>query len=165
WKSGQLRAVLTRFAPAALIAPTLAVAWFMYYDWRVTGEPLVMPYVLHTARYMVAPLFFWQSIPSTPLYPNHPMQQFHMLTEFNEYARSVGWDGYWLGILDRGGMIAWAYFRPILLMLPLAAAIVAARRNPRWRGPVFGSLVICAAVLLIHLFTCPWMRIAYMAPL
>jgi hypothetical protein len=114
---------------------------------------------------MVAPLFFWQSIPPTPLYPNEQMQHFHLLTEYREYADATGWRGYWLGALIRGGMIGWAYFRPAVLVLPLVATIVAARRSARLRPVVVPAMLICLAVLLIHLLSCPWMRIAYMAPL
>jgi hypothetical protein len=165
WRAGSLKRLMMRFVPAAMIIPLLTVGWFMYYDWRVTGKPLVMPYVLHTARYMVAPLFFWQSIPATPAYPNEQMQQFHLLTEYREYADATGWRGYWLGALIRGGMIGWAYLRPAVLILPLVAAIVAGRRSTRFRPVVLPAVLICGGVLVVHLLSCPWMRIAYMAPL
>jgi hypothetical protein len=165
WRGGMLKVLLMRFVPAAIGIPLLTVGWFMYYDWRVTGKPLVMPYVLHTARYMVAPLFFWQSIPPTPVYPNEQMQQFHLLTEYKEYADATGWRGYWLGALIRGGMIGWAYLRPAVLAFPLVAAIVAGRRSSRFRPIVLPAILICGGALMVHLLSCPWMRIAYMAPL
>lgn len=155
---------LCRYIAAASVLPILVVSWMLYYDWRVTGQPLVMPYVLHTARYMIAPLFFWQSLPATPIYPNDQMRQFHTVTEYVEYANAVGWQGYWLGLLNRGGLIAWAYLRPMLLVIPLCAAVFAYRNRSR-RRILLACLLISAFVLLTHLLICPWMRIAYMAPL
>lgn len=155
---------LLRYIVAASIFPIVVVAWLLYYNWRVTGEPLVMPYVLHTARYMISPLFFWQSLPATPVYPNDQMRQFHTVTEYVEYANAIGWEGYWLGLLNRGGLIAWAYLRPMLLVIPLCAAMFAYRNRSR-RRILLACLLISAFVLLTHLLICPWMRIAYMAPL
>ena len=136
----------------------------VYYNLRVTQQPFLMPYVLHTARYMAAPLFFWQQPPPTPDYPNEQMRQFHTGTEYGEYADQLGRQSLIGGAVHRAAFIAWAYLRPVLLLIPFLASLLMFRQ--RSRGPmVRASLWICVGVLLVHVTICPWMRIAYMAPL
>jgi len=52
------------------VAGTLALvsAWVGYYDYRVTGDPFRMPYMLHHDTYEVAPLFLWQKPRPEPDY-------------------------------------------------------------------------------------------------
>lgn len=50
----------------------LPVAAFMgYYNYRITGHPLRLPYQVHQAQYAVIPLFAFQKPCTTPTY-NHP---------------------------------------------------------------------------------------------
>jgi hypothetical protein len=57
-------------APAAA-ALFLATSWIGYYNHRVTGDALIMPYALHHQTYEVAPLFIWQTPRPEPVY-RHP---------------------------------------------------------------------------------------------
>ena len=66
FRDARVKTLVLKFFPCALIFPIITGTWLMYYNWRVTGDPLLLPYVLHSSRYMAAPLFHWQSIPPTP---------------------------------------------------------------------------------------------------
>jgi hypothetical protein len=164
FRDGQLRPLLLRFAPAATVVSSIAIGWLMYYDYRVTGKPLTLPYALHTSRYMSAPLLFWQEQPPMPAYPNDELRRFHTQTEYAEYLAQTGWPTSLTAALNRGGYVGWVYFRPILLLLPLGAALVAIRRHVSGRH-VLTAVCVCLAVLLGHLCISPWMRAAYMSPL
>src|SRR5204863_5214632 len=80
-------------SPAAmlsrLILPTAAVAvpvaaFMLYYDFRVTGDPLTLPYSLHARQYMQVPLFFWSRPPPQKVqYPNAAMRE-----HYDRYERA-----------------------------------------------------------------------------
>jgi len=53
--------VLRIAAPAGLIL-ALILAFDGYYNWRVTGNPLELPYTAYTQQYDTLPLFVWQKI-------------------------------------------------------------------------------------------------------
>jgi hypothetical protein len=89
------------------------------------------------------------------------MRQFHTKDEYDEYVSKIGWPNYPIGIVYRVGMIAWAYFRSMLLLIPFFVALVALRH----RREIAVGILICLSVLLLHSAICPWTRIAYMAPL
>jgi hypothetical protein len=60
---------------AALMIPVLA--WMGYYNYRVTGNPLQMPYTLHEHQYAVwSPLLFQTHPAPTPAYSNPFLEEF-----------------------------------------------------------------------------------------
>jgi hypothetical protein len=74
--------------PAGLIVrraliPTLAVLVpaalaFLYYNYRVTGNPLRLPYMEHAARYDVAPVLLIQQEYPAPQYRHKEIRNFHV---------------------------------------------------------------------------------------
>ena len=62
----------------------------LYYNWRGTGSPFTMPYVLNQANYHVSRPFLWQK-PYPPAHYNHPeMRTFYLFHELPDvlYSRS-----------------------------------------------------------------------------
>ena len=73
--------LLVRAPVRKLIAPMLAVmipvaAWMGYYNWRGTGDVLLMPYQHAIDTYKVAGFFVWQPIRQPPKYGNEQMRQY-----------------------------------------------------------------------------------------
>jgi hypothetical protein len=161
FRDGKIKSLLKKFAPAAILLPAITATWLLYYNYRITGDSLLLPYSLHTQRYMAAPLFHWQPIPPVPNYPNEQMRKFHVDDELVEYTKQLGLKHYLIAAFDRFGMILWAYLRPILLAIPLIVALVFWRRS----RTILVCGMICISVLLAHVLSCPWMRVQYMAPL
>lgn len=63
-----------------IVAPLLVVmipigAWMAYYNFRVTGNALLMPYIVHERQYAVASVFFWQHPRPVPLYRHEALRQ------------------------------------------------------------------------------------------
>ncbi len=61
-----------------ILAGICVLGFQAFYDWRVTGSPIIMPYVLHERAYTAVPTFWFQPLkkgverPSDPvLYGNH----------------------------------------------------------------------------------------------
>ena len=101
---------------AVLVAGTLAFQ--AYYNWRLVGSPLTMPYAVNQRAYVVVPLFLWQRFQTPPVYHNAMMRNFYQGWAIQEYQRTIG-----VGFLGMTGIKLYRYLRfyfaPFLL-LPLA---------------------------------------------
>ena len=80
---------------AHMIAPILlvvggALVFQGYYNWRVVGNPLVMPYQVNQRTYAVVPLFLWQKMRPEPSYRNVTMHDYYTGWEVQDYRKSVG---------------------------------------------------------------------------
>jgi hypothetical protein len=61
------------------------VAFQAYYDFRVTGHLLLLPYSLHQQQYNYQPIF-WFQYPTTPTLDTNPVvREFHQQWEFQAY--------------------------------------------------------------------------------
>ena len=77
--SGTITIALSRLA-RGLAAPIVIVmipagAWTMFYNQRVTGNPLVLPYTVHEQQYAVDSVFFWQKSRPVPTYRHEALRQ------------------------------------------------------------------------------------------
>jgi hypothetical protein len=104
--SPSLRVLLPRVAaPLALLL--LVTAFSMgYYNWRVFGNPLSMPYQVNRATYAVSPVFIWESPYPEPVYHHKVLRDFFVSSELPafEKARTAA------GILDEN-------FKKLLFLL------------------------------------------------
>jgi hypothetical protein len=71
-----LGAVLTKVHPrriawplALILVPT--ILWMGYYNYRVTGNPLLLPYQVHETQYSTSSMFFWDTQFRPPPHYNH----------------------------------------------------------------------------------------------
>jgi hypothetical protein len=87
---------LSRRRPAKPLVPTLAafvvvllmaVAATSYYNFRVTGHPLRLPYQVHEATYGMSPLFIWQQPRPEPSYRHQVLHDFHAILEIGPYRQ------------------------------------------------------------------------------
>jgi hypothetical protein len=53
-------------------------AGMAYYNWRITGSALTLPYTLYSKTYMVSPIFVWESERPAPSYSHEVMRRMHM---------------------------------------------------------------------------------------
>lgn len=145
---------------AVIVAP--AFAWMLYYNWRVTGDALVMPYAVHARQYMMSPLFWWQPAPQPPPYQHAKLREYYELHEHAEYSsRRPGFTrfaaGVWHDLLAAG--------REFLTPLSLAVPLLALPSVLRGRRAARVSCIVIAAFLILHFSLTPWMRAQYLAPL
>ena len=67
-----------RVAIPVSAAVVLTVAGVGYYNWRVTGDPLLLPQTLNRQTYAVAPYFAWETLqPRAGLSPRDPAPVLH----------------------------------------------------------------------------------------
>src|SRR5271156_3282355 len=68
---------------SAVLALTLA--FIGYYNWRLTGNALLMPHVLNTRTYHSTPLFLWEHLKPELTYHNQQFEDFYNGWEREDY--------------------------------------------------------------------------------
>jgi hypothetical protein len=61
-------------APLAVIMVPTGV-WMSFYNFRVTGDPLLLPYMVHERQYAAASVFFWRNPGPAPVYRHEALRQ------------------------------------------------------------------------------------------
>ncbi|MDQ3650566.1 MAG: hypothetical protein M3458_09925 [Acidobacteriota bacterium] len=180
------RVSLQRIMLPISIVLALTAVGMGFYNWRVTGDALRMPYMVHKETYGVAPVLLWQSVSPEPAYRHKEIRDFHMTWElptFTAAHRSV------TGLAYRSVLkfltLTNGYFRPVLQLIPqeyllrtryhlitsvllqlavsvglLGAMLWMLRRN-RWMP--FALLVYCLFTAALLLET--WTQAHYAAPI
>ena len=144
-------------APAALVLAVFG-AFLAYDNWRVSGNPLLMPYQINQRTYKVVSLFAWQPPRQPrPVYRHAAMRDFYAGWEVAEYRNTMTH-----GILHATWIkferYTWFYFGPLLFIPLLALPWVI--RDKRIR-----LLLIVAAVGAVGLDIETWSNPHYAAPM
>jgi hypothetical protein len=132
-----------------------------FYDWRVTGNALRMPYAVHEETYGVAPVFLWQYPRPVPAYRHTALRDFN-IQQFNWYKKQQSISG--LLRVSKGKVeTLWLFYqggrlRP-LLTIPLVMLLWTVR--DRWSR---FALVTCG-VLFAGLLAETWVWPHYAAPI
>jgi hypothetical protein len=88
WMRGKIKTrddfrVRTARVFVPLLASMILLGGFMaYYNWRVTGHPLLMPHILYTNTYFSTPSFLWQDMKPALHYRNAQFEAY-----FNGWSR------------------------------------------------------------------------------
>jgi hypothetical protein len=130
-----------------------------YYFWRVTGNPLRMPYQVGRETYATAPIFLWQFLRAEPVHRHPVMREFHKRYEQDFYEAETR-TARGLIITKLAFAIAFLafYFGPALLLPLLMFPRTLGDRRVRF-------LVAAGAVLLIGLAVEVFFIPHYAAPL
>ncbi len=152
------RITLTRVvAPVALVL-ALFGAFLGYDNWRVAGNPLVMPYQINQRTYKVVSLFAWQRPRQPrPVYRHAMLRNYYAGWEVDEYRNTITHGiirASWLK-LER---YTWFYLGPLLFIPLLALPWVI--RDKRIR-----LLLIVVAVGAVGLDIETWSNPHYAAPM
>jgi hypothetical protein len=74
-----------------LLASVILLGSFMgYYNWRLTGNPLLLPHVLYTDNYYTSPSFLWQGLKPPLHYTNAQFEGLFNGWSRNYYHKSWG---------------------------------------------------------------------------
>jgi len=141
--TGQL---LRRAAMPAMALLVLAAAFSLYYNWRSTGNPLLMPYAVNAKTYHISRPFLWQTANPIPKYHHRTLRTFYSFHELPDYYKSRE---LWGLELLTGQKIqiyyvsfAWPLF---LLMFP---ALWQMLKSPKQRLLAITPLVLLAGLLV-----------------
>ena len=154
-----LRDLIVRVVLPCAAVLGMAAAWLGFYNARVTGNPLRMPYQIHVVQYMAAPIFIWQSAPPLPAYHHADMHDFHTGWEYRGYEKQRTPAGLATGLIERTWRLIRGELRLWFLALSLVALPFALRRDGWMKFALVLTLVFFAALLLVN-----WTFFHYAAP-
>lgn len=144
--SSKLRVVLLPLSIVLL----LTFAFVGYHNWRLTGNPMLMPHVLNTRTYHSTPLFLWQHAKPELTYHNQQFEDFYNGWEREDYKTT------WSDVLgvsaEKLARLAVELLWPgVLFLLP---ALPFALRDRRMRLLVV-AFAICAAGVFLVIWSAP----------
>jgi hypothetical protein len=113
-----------------------------YFFWRVTGNPLVMPYTVNRQTYAVAPYFVWQKPRPEPVYHHAVMREFYTDLEMRGYKTGTTLGGF-LHRLRHRARTLWIFFMGPALTLPFLA-LPCVFRDRRMRFPLLLAAAVAA---------------------
>ncbi|MGA2344699.1 MAG: hypothetical protein ABSF93_01760 [Candidatus Sulfotelmatobacter sp.] len=159
WLSGK-RSPPLRATARCVVAPLAAVllmtiAFMGYYNWRVTGHPLLLPHSLYLHRYY-SPIFLWERLKAPVHYGNRQFEDFYngwIADTYRGTARDVLRMS-WEKVRGLPAAFLWTGSLPVLLLLPWVF------RDSKIRLLVV-ELVTCGAGLFLVVYSNPH----YAAPL
>ncbi|HZT43057.1 MAG TPA: hypothetical protein VFA07_12890 [Chthonomonadaceae bacterium] len=133
--------------PLALVL-ALFGAWMAYYNWRVTGDPLLMPFSLYERQYTASPQFVWQAPKAEPVYYQPVIRQFFTSTARRLYASEHNFQGY-LTAAPGKFLAPLGFFRPLaLVFVPLLTLPWMLRRDRWMRAALILGLLTAFALTL-----------------
>lgn len=131
----------------------LTLVWTGFYNWRVTGDPLRLPYTVHEEAYGIAPLFLFQKLRAEPRYNHAALGDLHSGWELSNYldqqtvAGVIRVVGVKLRNLFDWNLQSLAFLIP-LLMLPCTLA-------DRWTRGALIVILICVSAILLETWLLP----------
>jgi hypothetical protein len=119
--------------------------WVGYYNWRVTGSPAHLPYLVYEQAYAVTPPFIW--LPrrqETPVYPHAVMRDYYLEWELPAYLRQRTLSGLVQAMAEKSWSFLRSYLASAVLVVPLLAAAWLYRHDRRARlaGAVAGAFTL-----------------------
>jgi len=150
WMARQKR-IAARLVVGRVVLPLILIlgvtgAAMGFYFWRVTGNPLVMPYQVDRQTYAMAPYFIWQHARPEPLYRHAVMRNFYQGWEFHYFLSGHSIFGFLRRTLHRA-YILWAFYVGPALSIPLLA-FPCVFRDRRMRFPLVVAGFVAAGILL-----------------
>ncbi|SPJ14521.1 conserved membrane hypothetical protein [Syntrophobacter sp. SbD2] len=161
-----LQTVLNRVLAPILLVLIPTVLWMGFYNYRVTGHPLLMPYSVHESTYQVAPPFLWMSLRPEPVY-NHQvlkelyadwrrnrflsLRSFHGLTVATGHKILALWC-FFVGVLFTPFFVKFRQMlrrRSVQFALGTWALLVAAILSETWNLPHYAAPASSLAILLV----------------
>jgi len=138
-----------RSSTCRLLWPAMAIlvagaGWMLYYNWRVTGKPWLLPYGVYERSYEIAPPFLWMPLHSEPAYRHATLRRWFTEYQLPFYTECRSQGGFvrcsWQKLLQLGK----EYCPP--WMLPLLALPWMWSR--RWMRLLIVSLLLLLSAML-----------------
>jgi hypothetical protein len=147
WNPSMVSIIWKRFViPIGMVMAVTAVG-MGYYNLRVTGNPLRMPYLVHEETYAAAPSFLWQSPRSGLTYRHKELQDFWLGWVMPLYCHQRSALGFAEGTLWKMQTVIKGCFPTIIVALPLFGLPWALRGNHR----LLLALALCGIFSLVLL--------------
>ena len=158
---GKQFARLLSFQISVPIAVCLVSAGLLmgYFNWRVYGNPLTLPYQVNRVTYAVSPVFLWQNPGPEPTYRHQVMREFYTRWELSVFEKARTPIGFLTAAATKAGMMLTFYWGAVLLIPPLFML----RRALLDRRIRF--LILAGALFMLGEFTNAFSVPHYVAPI
>jgi len=131
----------------------------LFYFWRVTGNPLQMPYELHSKIYEITGPFLWQKVRAYPDYRYAVMEQYHVSRQAAAYDRAHHLRSWLTETLHKAEALLIFYFWPVVLPTVLAIPLL-------WHNAKVRFCLIAFGIMFVGLALEIWpMTLHYPAPI
>jgi hypothetical protein len=150
---GELRPALRKTLFPLLTICLALLGFIAYYNWRVTRNPLLFPYVLDSQVYTNYPVFLGQKFKPPLQYLNPQFEEFYNAVSPHVTPRTLSWS-----LLAKSHKI-WSFFLGTTLCIPLIT-VPKLIRDRRTRLPI-----ILFAVSFLSAVAVAWSFPHYFAPL
>jgi hypothetical protein len=147
--------------PIAIVL-ALTILGMGFYNLRVTGNPLHMPYLAHDQKYAMVPLFLWQKLPPEPEYRHKVIRDVHAtyFVPFHTSKQSI--PGFLLE--DVYPLLSMKFWTLNIFLLPVITSfpvLIPWMMRNRWAR--IG--VLTQLILVLGLLTEPFRYMHYSAPI
>jgi hypothetical protein len=161
--------LLSKHGPSLWVALTLVVlpialvlagatGMMCYYNYRVTGDPLLMPFQVYQAMYDVTPKFLGPAVHPEPYYHHAVMRELHAGWDREVYDEQRTPYGMFVMFLVKGIKL-WSFYLGPLLTIPLLTLRSVARN--RWMAFALATCGLSLAALFLE----TWVFPHYAAPM
>jgi hypothetical protein len=144
-------------APIAFVL-LLTAAAMGYYNWRVFGNPLTLPYQINRATYAVAPVFIWQTPRPEPAYRHRAMRDFYVNVELPVFQQARTVSGFVYKIGTKSGLLLAFFLGPLL-----AISLIMVPRT--WRDRRIRFLVLAGVFFMLGFLANAFKHAHYLAPI
>ncbi len=120
-----------------------------YYNWRVFGSPLTMPYTVNRKVYSIAPTFPWEQFGPVPNYNHRVMRDFYTTYETGGFQSERTWQNF-LRLERVKAFTVWVFFLGPALTAPLIVFLIGAfrkRTDLLWPAAGLGMLLLGLAIV------------------
>jgi hypothetical protein len=146
----------TKVLVSALSVLAVTAAFMGYYDWRLTGNALLMPHALRTRTYHSSALFLWEQSRPPLHYNNQQFEDFYNGWERENYRHT--WEDAWrvsVEKLDRGSHTF--FWWGALLLVPGVPFVLRDKQMRLLLATVFvGALGIFAVIWSFAHYAAPF---------
>jgi hypothetical protein len=146
---GSLAAKVVPTLLAVLVPAALALG---YYNYRVTGNALRLPYQEYSAQYDPVPPLLFLDVKPPPTYRNKEMQEYQLNYQLYYYdIQRKNWSAWWKHCLFK--LRTWRdFFLGYGLIVPLCALPCVLFKSPRTRFAILAAGVVFGMVAMTQLF-------------
>jgi hypothetical protein len=135
---------LVRLLALPLFLGVLWIASMAYYNNRVFGSPITLPYQLNRATYATAPVLAWQKLRPVPAYRYKVMKDYYTHWEVENFQRAQTWGGFFRVNAEKVEVML-VFFCGIILSIPIVM-LPWSLRNRRVRPLVLLAAIYAAGV-------------------
>ena len=153
-----IRVLVVRVAIPVSVLLLATSAALGYYNWRVFGNAMTLPYQINRATYAVSPVFVWQSPGPEPVYHHPVMRDFFISRELPVFQKAQTIYGFLGGLGVRFGMMLFFNFGAVLAIPLIMFPRVVHDRRVRF-------LLVAGGFVLVGMTANAFMAPHYLAPI